>query len=122
MAAKLAMIAFGGNALLRAGQKGTFPEQLENVERTCENLVPLLEKGYNVVIGHGNGPQVGNGLLRHQAGEKEYGLPAQPMDFCGAETQGSIAYLIESGMDRVLARHQLPQGGLAGHPCRGEGR
>ena len=105
MAAKLAMIAFGGNALLRAGQKGTFPE--ENVERTCENLVPLLEKGYNVVIGHGNGPQVGNGLLRHQAGEKEYGLPAQPMDFCGAETQGSIAYLIESGMDRVLARHQL---------------
>jgi len=107
MAAKLAMIAFGGNALLRAGQKGTFPEQLENVERTCENLVPLLEKGYNVVIGHGNGPQVGNGLLRHQAGEKEYGLPAQPMDFCGAETQGSIAYLIESGMDRVLARHQL---------------
>lgn len=107
MAAKLAMIAFGGNALLRAGQKGTFSEQLENVERTCENLVPLLEKGYNVVIGHGNGPQVGNGLLRHQAGEKEYGLPAQPMDFCGAETQGSIAYLIESGMDRVLARHQL---------------
>lgn len=107
MAAKLAMIAFGGNALLRAGQKGTFPEQLENVERTCENLVPLLEKGYNVVIGHGNGPQVGNGLLRHQAGEKEFGLPAQPMDFCGAETQGSIAYLIESGMDRVLARHQL---------------
>ena len=107
MAAKLAMIAFGGNALLRAGQKGTFPEQLENVERTCENLVPLLKKGYNVVIGHGNGPQVGNGLLRHQAGEKEYGLPAQPMDFCGAETQGSIAYLIESGMDRVLARHQL---------------
>ena len=104
---KLAMIAFGGNALLRAGQKGTFPEQLENVERTCENLVPLLEKGYNLVIGHGNGPQVGNGLLRHQAGEKEYGLPAQPMDFCGAETQGSIAYLIESGMDRVLARHQL---------------
>jgi carbamate kinase len=101
------MIAFGGNALLRAGQKGTFPEQLENVERTCENLVPLLEKGYNVVIGHGNGPQVGNGLLRHQAGEKEYGLPAQPMDFCGAETQGSIAYLIESGMDRVLARHSL---------------
>ena len=105
--AKLAMIAFGGNALLRAGQQGTFPEQLENVERTCENLVPLLEKGYNIVIGHGNGPQVGNGLLRHQAGQKEYGLPAQPMDFCGAETQGSIAYLIESGMDRVLTRHGL---------------
>ena len=104
---KLAMIAFGGNALLRAGQKGTFPEQVENVQRTCENLVPLLEQGYNIVIGHGNGPQVGNGLLRHQAGESMHGLPAQPMDFCGAETQGSIAYLIETGMDRVLSAHGL---------------
>ena len=104
---KLAMIAFGGNALLRSGQKGTFQEQVENVERTCENLVPLLKQGYDVVIGHGNGPQVGNGLLRHEAGEKAYSLPAQPMDFCGAETQGSIAYLIETGMDRVLARHGL---------------
>ena len=104
---KLAMIAFGGNALLRAGQKGTFPEQVENVQRTCENLVPLLEQGYHLVIGHGNGPQVGNGLLRHQAGESMHGLPAQPMDFCGAETQGSIAYLIETGMDRVLSAHGL---------------
>ena len=107
MSAKLAMIAFGGNALLRSGQKGTFQEQVENVERTCENLVPLLRQGYNIVIGHGNGPQVGNGLLRHQAGEQIHGLPAQPMDFCGAETQGSIAYLIETGMDRVLSRNKL---------------
>lgn len=104
---KLAMIAFGGNALLRAGQKGTFQEQLENVERTCANLVPLLKQGYRIVVGHGNGPQVGNGLLRHQAGEQAYGLPSQPMDFCGAETQGSIAYLIESGMDRVLSKNKL---------------
>lgn len=57
---KLAMIAFGGNALLRAGQKGTFQEQIENVERTCANLVPLLKQGYRIVVGHGNGPQVGN--------------------------------------------------------------
>ena len=104
---KLAVVAFGGNALLRSGQKGTFEEQVSNVERTCENLVPLLRQGYGIIIGHGNGPQVGNGLLRHSAGEKDFGLPAQPMDFCGAETQGSIAYLIESGMDRVLQRNHL---------------
>ena len=104
---KLAVVAFGGNALLRSGQKGTFDEQLQNVEATCENLVPLLEQGYGVIIGHGNGPQVGNGLLRHQAGEQAFGLPAQPMDFCGAETQGSIAYLIETGLGRVLARHGI---------------
>ena len=101
---KLAVVAFGGNALLRSGQKGTFDEQVANVERTCENLVPLLQQGYSLIIGHGNGPQVGNGLLRHSAGEKEFGLPAQPMDFCGAETQGSIAYLIETALDRVLSR------------------
>ena len=101
---KLAMIAFGGNALLRAGQKGTFDEQLENVERTCERLVPLIEKGYDIVIGHGNGPQVGNALLRHEAGKKMFDMPAMPMDFCGAETQGSIAYLIETALERVLNR------------------
>ena len=105
MKQKLAMIAFGGNALLRSGQKGTYAEQLANVEDTCEQLWPLIEDGWNIVIGHGNGPQVGNGLLRHDAGEKICGLPAMPMDFCGSETQGSIAYMIETGMERVMRRH-----------------
>ena len=100
--AKLAMIAFGGNALLRAGQKGTWDEQLENVERTCSQLRHLLDRGYNIVIGHGNGPQVGNVMLQHEAGAQVFGLPAMPMDFCGAETQGSIAYLIETAMEKVL--------------------
>jgi carbamate kinase len=104
MATKLAVIAFGGNALLRSGQKGTYKEQCANVNVTCWNLAPLLLQDYGIVIVHGNGPQVGNGMLRHQAGEQIHGLPAQPMDFCGAETQGSIAYLIESGMDRALTR------------------
>ena len=105
--AKLIMIAFGGNALLRAGQKGTYAEQLANVESSCSQLVPLLKDGNFLVIGHGNGPQVGNALLRHEAGAKIFGLEAMPMDFCGAETQGSIAYLIESAMDKVLARAGL---------------
>lgn len=99
---KLAMVAFGGNALLRAGQKGTFEEQLENVSRTCAQLRHLIERGYDIVIGHGNGPQVGNVMLQHEAGRKEFGLPAMPMDFCGSETQGSIAYLIETGLEKVL--------------------
>ena len=105
MKTPLAMIAFGGNALLRSGQKGLYAEQLANVEDTCEQLWPLIQKGYKIIIGHGNGPQVGNGLLRHEAGQKQYGLPAMPMDFCGSETQGSIAYMIETGMERVLRRH-----------------
>ena len=107
MAKPIAMVAFGGNALLRSGQKGTFSEQLENVERTCEQLIPLIERGYNIIIGHGNGPQVGNVMLQHEAGAKEFGLQAMPMDFCGAETQGSIAYLIETAMERVLCRRGI---------------
>ena len=96
------MIAFGGNALLKAGQKGTFPELLANVEEAARQILPLVEQGYNIVIGHGNGPQVGNALLCQEAGRKEFGLEAMPMDFCGAETQGSIAYLLETGLDKVL--------------------
>ena len=105
--AKLAMIAFGGNALLRAGEKGTFAQQMKNVEDTCAQLCHLAARGYDLVIGHGNGPQVGNAMLRHDAGSRLYGLEAMPMDFCGAETQGSIAYMIESGMEKVLRRAGL---------------
>ncbi len=104
---KLAMIAFGGNALLRAGQKGTFEEQLANVESTCSQLCHLLERGYNIVIGHGNGPQVGNVMLQHEAGRQIFGLPAMPMDCCGSQTQGSIAYLIETAMEKVLKKAGL---------------
>lgn len=103
----LVMVAFGGNALLRSRQKGTYQEQLANVEQTCAQLYHLLERGCNVVIGHGNGPQVGNVMLQHEAGKKAFGVQAMPMDFCGAETQGSIAYLIEQGLNRVLVQHGL---------------
>ncbi len=103
---KLAVVAFGGNALLRSGQKGTYKEQLENVENTCESLCALLKRNYNVVIGHGNGPQVGNVMLQHEAG-KAVGVEAMPMDFCVAETQGSIAYMIEMGLRNVMARNDI---------------
>ena len=103
---KLAVVAFGGNALLRSGQKGTYQEQIENVEQTCESLYNLLKRNYNIVISHGNGPQVGNVMLQHEEG-KRAGIEAMPMDFCVAETQGSIAYLIEMGLRNVMARHDI---------------
>ena len=102
---KIAMVAFGGNALLRSGQRGTYAEQLANVEHTCEQLYNLLDQGYFMVIGHGNGPQVGTVMLQHEAGRQLFNLEAMPMDYCGAQTQGAIAYLIEQGMNRVLIRH-----------------
>ena len=101
---KLIMIAFGGNALLRAGENGTYEQQLSNVENTCSQLCHLASRGYGIVIAHGNGPQVGNVMLQHEAGKRVFGVEPMPMDFCGAQTQGSIAYMIENGMEKVLRR------------------
>lgn len=99
---KLAMVAFGGNALLRSNQKGTYQEQLDNVMETCKSLNKLYEQDYDLVIGHGNGPQVGNVMLQHDAGQKTYGIEAMPMDVCVAETQGSIGYMIELAFRNIF--------------------
>lgn len=105
--AKLAVVAFGGNALLRSGQKGTYQEQLQNVAQTCNSLLGLLKQDYNIVIGHGNGPQVGNVMLQHEAGNKSFDLPIMPMDFCVSETQGSIGYLIEQAFRNLFTKEGL---------------
>lgn len=105
--AKLAVVAFGGNALLRSGQKGTYQEQIQNVTNTCNSLLGLLKQDYNIVIGHGNGPQVGNVMLQHEAGNKSFDLPIMPMDFCVSETQGSIGYLIEQAFRNLFVKENL---------------
>lgn len=101
---KLAVIAFGGNALLRSGQKGTYQEQIQNVTETCQSLISLVKQGHNIVIGHGNGPQVGNVMLQHEAGKQVFNTQVMPMDFCVSETQGSIGYMIEQGFRNVFAQ------------------
>ena len=100
---KLAVIAFGGNALLKSKQRGTYQEQIENVTETCRNLIPLIENGYNIVIGHGNGPQVGNVMLQHKVGKDTFQVEDMPLNFCVAETQGSIGALIEEGLRHIFA-------------------
>lgn len=105
--AKSAVVALGGNALLRGDQKGTAEEQLKNIEETLENVIPLVREGYNLVIGHGNGPQVGNVLMQNAGGEEQYGIPSFPLDVCVAETEGSIGYMLERVLRNLLARHGL---------------
>jgi len=99
---KLAVVALGGNALLKSGQKGTISEQEANIFEACDDIVDLIHQGYNLVITHGNGPQVGNVMLQHEAGFKAFGIPKQPIDICVAETQGSIGYMIEQQMKNVF--------------------
>lgn len=104
---KLAVVALGGNALLRDNQLGTIDEQEQNTTDTLENLVFLIRDGYDLVISHGNGPQVGNILLRNDAGESVYGIPQMPLDICVADSQGGIGYMIERMLRNVLKKHNI---------------
>ncbi len=104
---KLAIVALGGNALLRDNQQGTIDEQEQNTTDTLENLVFLIREGYNLVITHGNGPQVGNILMRNDAGESIYGIPQMPLDICVADSQGGIGYMIERMLRNVLYKHGI---------------
>jgi carbamate kinase len=104
---KLAVIALGGNALLRDNQLGTIEEQEQNTTDTLENIVFLLREGYDLVLTHGNGPQVGNILLRNDAGEQVYGIAQMPLDICVADSQGGIGYMIERMLHNVLQRHGI---------------
>jgi carbamate kinase len=103
---KLAVLAFGGNALLRAGQKGTAEEQEQNSYDTCKNLIPLL-KEYNIILTHGNGPQVGNIYLRSDAGYNLYQIPRMPLDIAVADSQGEIGYMIERQMRNLLIENKI---------------
>lgn len=102
MKKKLAVIALGGNALLRGNQVGTIDEQEKNTYDTCKQMVDLIKMDYNIIITHGNGPQVGNILLRNEAGFDKYKIPQMPMDICVADSQGGIGYMIERMMRNVL--------------------
>lgn len=104
---KLAVVALGGNALLRGDQLGTIDEQEKNTTDTLENLVFLIREGYDIVITHGNGPQVGNILMRNDAGELMYGIAQMPIDICVADSQGGIGYMIERMFRNVLNKHGI---------------
>lgn len=104
---KIAVIALGGNALLRGDQEGTIEEQEKNTTDTLENLIHLIKEGYELVIGHGNGPQVGNILMRNDAGETVYKIPQMPLDICVADSQGGIGYMIERMLRNVLKKHNI---------------
>ena len=102
---KTALIAVGGNSLIRAGEKATIYEQLSNARRTACAIVGLAQLGYCVVVTHGNGPQVGAQLLRSErAADVVYG---QTLDVCGAASQGEVGYLLEQSLRNELAKAGL---------------
>lgn len=102
MIEKRVLIAFGGNALIKATEKGTVSEQIKNAEEAAENLAPLLIEYKNVIIVHGNGPQVGQNLIRVEEGVTK--VPPLPLDVCVAETQGSMGFIIEKAIRNELLK------------------
>ncbi len=99
------LIALGGNAILQHKEKGTSEEQFENVRKTCEEMVRLVAEGYRIAITHGNGPQVGDILLKNEIAKNT--LPAMPLDVCGAESQGMIGYMMQQSMYNELRKAGL---------------
>lgn len=104
---KLAVVALGGNALLRGNEEGTIEQQELNATQTLKNLVHLVKDGYELVITHGNGPQVGNILMRNDAGEQLYNIAPMPLDICVADSQGGIGYMLERMMRNVLKEYGI---------------
>jgi carbamate kinase len=97
----LTVVALGGNALTRPGERGTAAEQRANLRETCEAMRPLLDGG-DLVVTHGNGPQVGNELVRQERAADE--VPPLPLYLAVAQTQAEIGALIESELAAVAAR------------------
>jgi len=102
--------ALGGNAILQPGQKGTYEEQLANVKKTAKHLANMImSKKYQVIITHGNGPQVGAILLQNDAGQAAFNVSAMPMDVCGAESQGLIGYMIQQSLRDIFVEGGHPE-------------
>ncbi len=105
---RLAVVAFGGNALIRKDQEGTQWEQLENARETARSLLPVIRDGYDLVIVHGNGPQVGNILI--QVEEAVTKVPPLSLDVCVAASEGSIGYMLEVALLNELRRQRVRRG------------
>ena len=97
---KTAVIAIGGNSLVRAGERGTIEEQLANAHLTARSIADLVRRGYRVVVTHGNGPQVGAALLRSERAAGE--VYRHPLDVCVATTQSEIGYIIQRALEYEL--------------------
>jgi carbamate kinase len=99
------LVALGGNALIKQGQIGTAEQQQENAENASKEIVTLLKAGHRILITHGNGPQVGDILLKNEAAKDK--LPPMPLDVCGAESQGMLGYILQQSLDNEARKAGL---------------
>ena len=106
-ATKLAVVAFGGNALLRSEDRGTQEEQIARAKQAARWLAEVVRHGYKLIVVHGNGPQVGNILVQNE--EASTKIPPQTLDVCVAQTEGSMGFLLQQAI-----RNRLDSIGVGG--------
>jgi len=102
---KTAIVALGGNALIKKGQKGDIHEQFANTRKVSSSIVKMVKEGYKLVITHGNGPQVGSILLQNNATRDI--IPPMPLGICVAESQGFIGYMIQQCVSNELQKENI---------------
>lgn len=105
--AKWAVIAIGGNSLIKDKQHQTVEDQYQAAKETCFHIADMIEEGWDVAIGHGNGPQVGYILRRSEVAAKVVGLHEVPLDACGADTQGALGYALQQNLCNEFRRRKI---------------
>jgi len=99
---KLAVVAIGGNSLIKDKVHQTVEDQYQAAKETTYHIADMIEQGWDVAIGHGNGPQVGFILRRSEIAAKVEGMHEVPLDVCGADTQGAIGYALQQTLQNEL--------------------
>ncbi len=107
MANKLAVIAIGGNSLIKDEKQKTVEDQYQAAKETTFHIADMIESGWDVAIGHGNGPQVGFILRRSEIAAKVEGMHEVPLDVCGADSQGAIGYALQQTLQNELYRRGI---------------
>lgn len=102
---KTAVVAIGGNSLITDEKHQSVGDQLQAVRKTCTHIASMVERGWEVVVTHGNGPQVGFILLRSEMSSKA--VHTVPLDSCGAETQGELGYMIQQCLQNEFLSRQI---------------
>ena len=96
------VIALGGNAIIPVGQEGTYDQQLAITWQTMKQVAVMAAAGHEIVMTHGNGPVVGNIVLRCDAGQAMHGIPPMPMYVCGADSQGGLGFMLQQALQNAL--------------------
>src|SRR4026207_1354902 len=99
---KLAVMAIGGNSLIKDEKRKTVEDQYQPAKETTYHIADMIEQGWDVAIGHGNGPQVGFILRRSEIAAKTEGMHEVPLDVCGADSQGAIGYALQQNLQNIL--------------------